>query len=271
MKPVSKTAYYTAGARMIDASCSNTICGDSYAELFINDEGRVILKKFGKNKIKTQNIAHRHRIIDDYLSKQLKTNPNTNIIIIGAGFDSRAFRLDGGIWTEIDEDQIISIKNEKLPISKCRNNLNRISINFETDKLQEKLAPLKTSDHVVVVLEGVLMYLEENAVSKLTNDLQSVFTNHCLICDLMGRRFVEKYGRSIQKNLIELGASFKFLADNSELYFQDHGYLVQQKISPIRHQMEELRVPKFMMQTILSGYLKDYFVYKFEYCPSGRT
>ncbi len=270
MKPVSKTAYYTAGARMLDARCRNTVCGDSYAELFINDEGREILKKFGKNKIKTRNIVHRHRIIDDYICDQLKDNPNTNILIIGAGFDSRVYRLPGGIWTEIDEDQIISIKNEKLPISKCRNQLTRIAIDFETDKLMDKLIPLKTGDRVIVVLEGVLMYLEESAVIKLIKDLQSVFNNHCLICDLMGSWFVEKYGGSIQKNIKELGTSFKFLTDNAESYFQHHGYLVQQKISPIRHQMEKMRVPRFIMQTVLRGYLKDYFVYMFEYNPAGR-
>jgi O-methyltransferase involved in polyketide biosynthesis len=44
-------------------------------------------------------------IIDDLLREELVANPNLTVVIIGAGFDTRAFRLQGGTWIELDEPQ----------------------------------------------------------------------------------------------------------------------------------------------------------------------
>ena len=77
--------------------------------------------------------ASRHRIIDDLLRDRLALHPNLRIVIIGAGFDSRAFRLKGGQWLEIDEPQIFAWKDPRLPVAQCPNPLTRVSIDFETE------------------------------------------------------------------------------------------------------------------------------------------
>ena len=47
--------------------------------------------------------ATRARIIDDLVRERLAVTPDLRVILIGAGFDSRAFRLPGGRWLEVDE------------------------------------------------------------------------------------------------------------------------------------------------------------------------
>ena len=130
MKPISKTAFYCCGIRMQDAERAKPVCGDVYAKVFMNEDGLKILDTFkdeaGPN---TSNIA-RHRIIDDLLRVELAAHRDLTVVIIGAGFDSRAYRLKGGAWVELDEPQVIAYKNERLPESKCQNELHRNSIDF---------------------------------------------------------------------------------------------------------------------------------------------
>ena len=65
-------------------------------------------------------------------------------MIIGAGFDSRAYRLKGGTWIELDEPQVIAYKNDRLSASNCENELNRIPIDFSSESLEEKLSSFQT-------------------------------------------------------------------------------------------------------------------------------
>ena len=51
--------------------------------------------------------AARHAIIDAQLNMELAADPDATVLILGAGFDTRAFRLSGGRWIEVDEPAII--------------------------------------------------------------------------------------------------------------------------------------------------------------------
>src|ERR1044072_8941326 len=98
MKPISKTAFYCCGVRMQDAHSQRSVCGDRYAEAFMNDDGREILEAFQDETSPNASTVARHRIIDDFLRQELLASPGLGVVLIGAGFDTRAFRLTGGSW-----------------------------------------------------------------------------------------------------------------------------------------------------------------------------
>src|SRR5690349_5736950 len=105
MKPISRTAFYCCGVRMLDAESSNPLCGDTYARLFMNEEALKFLEEFKDETGPNLGNVTRHRLIDDHLRQELLDNPALRVIIIGAGFDTRAYRLKGGSWVELDEPQ----------------------------------------------------------------------------------------------------------------------------------------------------------------------
>jgi methyltransferase (TIGR00027 family) len=209
---------------MQDAASNKPVCGDVYAKVFMNEEGLRIHEKF-KDEVNPNisNIA-RHRVIDDLLREEIAANPNVRVVIIGAGFDSRAYRLEGATWIELDEPQVIAYKNERLPVSESKNRLQRVAIDFSTESLEVKLAPFSGPGPTVVVIEGVFMYLEQETIRQLLQTLHRIFPKHKLICDLMTRKFFEKYGRTIHEKLTGMGATFKFTADNPEELFVENGY-----------------------------------------------
>lgn len=233
MKPISKTAFYCCGVRMQDAELSKPVCGDVYAKAFMNEDGLKILDAFkDETRPNASNVA-RHRVIDDLLRQELLANPGLTVVIIGAGFDSRAFRLKGGSWVELDEPQVIEYKNERLRAANCENELQRIPIDFATDSLEEKIGPFANRSPVVVVIEGVFMYLEQEVIDELLQTLRRVFPSHKLICDLMTRQFFENYGRTIHEKLTGMGATFKFTVDNPGEIFLKNGYQHLEQISII--------------------------------------
>jgi len=69
MKPISKTAFYCCGVRMQDAKRDKPVCGDTYAKVFMNEQGLQILEAFKDETRPNISNVGRHRIIDDLLRK----------------------------------------------------------------------------------------------------------------------------------------------------------------------------------------------------------
>jgi len=242
MKPISKTAFYCCGVRMQDAERDKPVCGDTYAKVFMNEQGLQILETFKDETRPNASNVGRHRIIDDLLRKELTEHPNLTVVIIGAGFDTRAFRLKGGTWIELDEPQVITYKEERLPESTSDNELQRIAIDFAADSLEQKLAPFAGRSPVVVGIEGVLGYLEEADINQTLQTLRRLFPQHKLICDLMTRDFFEKNAGSIHEKLTGMGATFKFTVDHPAEVFLKNGYPQVEKI-PIIEQSVRFQAP----------------------------
>jgi methyltransferase (TIGR00027 family) len=266
MKPISKTAFYTCGARMQDAERDNPVCGDSYAKVFLNEEGIRIFEAFKDETNPNASTVTRHRMIDDLLCQDLLANPNLSVVIIGAGFDSRAYRHEGGTWVELDEPQVIAYKNERLPVSVCENELRRLSIDFSTDSLEAKLSPFSSRSPVVIVIEGVFMYLEANAIEQLLTTLHNLFPQHKLICDLMTREFFEQSGRTLHEKITGMGTSFKFIVDNPEAAFLKSGYQLKERASIIATAVAlgSIQVPQVLLTTVLRSMVDGYAVHVFE-------
>lgn len=266
MKPISQTAYYCCGARMQDAEKSHPICGDSFAKLFMNDDGHHIFQSFKNDNRANAGNSARHRIIDDYIQNELRRNPHLQIVVIGAGFDSRAYRLNGGNWLELDEPAIIEYKNEKLPTQKSKNKLHRISIDFATESVASKLRPFANNGPVIFIIEGVFVYLTQEAIQTLLKELRSLFPQHELICDLMTSQFFRQYGRPFHRKIEALGASFQFVKNKPDELFLENGYECTKRLSiPSRATKFGFnQFPKILSKTFLSSLWGGYAVYVFK-------
>ncbi len=265
LNPISNTAYYCCGVRMLDAESSRPVCGDTYAKIFMNEIGMQIFEPFKTEDNPNASNVARHRIIDDLIRDQLLYQPNSQIVIIGAGFDSRAYRIEGGSWVELDEPQIIDYKNERLPISQCNNPLQRIPIEFVHQSIGDKLAPFAGDRSTVVLIEGVFMHLPQSAIRELLRTLKRLFASQTLICDLMTRRFFEKYSHTFHEKLADLGSTF-IIVDKPDTIFLENGYQVLSKISVIGRalQLGILRIPRLMFHLFLHRLSRGYSIYVFK-------
>ena len=208
---------------MRDAESRRPICGDSYARGFMDDRALAIFREFATQFGPNASNVARHRYIDDFLRTRIAREPRLQIVLIGCGFDSRAFRLRGGSWYELDEPQLIAYKDDKLPASQAPNPLQRIAIEFGVDSLEDKLRTVPTDAPTVFVVEGVTMYLPAESLRATLEVLKSRFPRSEIIADLMTHDFIERYGRDIKRIIAQLGAQI-IPANAPELPFEQAGY-----------------------------------------------
>jgi methyltransferase (TIGR00027 family) len=222
--PIARTAYYTLGVRAWDAAQPEPLCGDTHAALFMDEAARAVWHQFRGFRRPNASNALRHRIIDDQLRAELAAARDAPVVVIGAGFDTRAFRLPGGRWTEIDEPSLLAVKEERLPAAGAPNPLVRVPIEFARESLGEKLAACAGPERTHVVLEGVLLYLTDPERRDLLATLRASFPRHVVYCDLMRRTFFETYSREVHEHILGLGARFRDLSETPEQLFLEAGY-----------------------------------------------
>ena len=124
------------------------------------------------------------------------------------GFDTRAFRLTGGRWFELDDPQLLAYKEGHLPASDAPNPLRRIPVTFQTRSPGHYLAPLGGDDSPLVILEGVSMYLADDTIHDLAAAIRAALPRATLVCDLMSAAFIARFGGGLLQALRNRGASF---------------------------------------------------------------
>jgi methyltransferase (TIGR00027 family) len=270
-KPVSKTAYYCCGVRALDAAASHPVCGDQYAERFMTADAWALFEPFrGLRAPNASNIA-RHRLIDDLIRARLARRPETAVVIIGAGFDARAFRFPGGRWVELDEPALITLKEARLPAREAPNPLTRVAISFEHESLEATLAPFRDLRDPVIVLEGVLPYLSALEVRGLLQAIRKTFSSPTLVCDLTTPAFARRYGRKIGKRLGELGAPYGRLEVDPLELIQAAGFRLMTRQSAVGEAaaLGMLWFPRWLLATALRSARDGYTVASFELAPGG--
>lgn len=272
MKPVSMTAFYCCAIRAWDASAPNPVLGDRYAEGFLTDEARRVMEPYRAERYPNAANVVRPRIIEDSLAEDLRRSPRRLIVLIGAGFDTRAYRLPGGRFVEVDEEAVLAHKEARLPAATAPNPLTRVSIDFERDSLADKLAPWRGETDVTIIVEGVTMYLSQAQIAALLATLTTVFPSHALLCDLVTARFMARYGASIEARLRQLGAHFGELVDRPERPFLEAGYRPVNRWSLMRgvRTYRAAPMPWILLATVLRAGVKGSQVWRFEFDRASR-
>ncbi len=269
MNPVSDTAFYTCGIRAQDAESAHPVCNDTYARRFMNAHGMEVFAAFSGDRMGSKAHVARHCMIDESVRARIAADPRTCVVTIGAGFDSRAYRTDGGRWFELDEPAIVEYKNARLAAVDCPNDLTRIAIDFGAERLGDKLPRLDPEASVVVVIEGVFFYLTEAQIGETLNALRTAYPNHVLICDLMTRHLIESRYRRNHKKLEKMNAPFRFLSDDPCATFTQAGYRVSAKSSIIARAFELMwgRWIAALLARLMPGVAHGYTVFAFETVP----
>jgi methyltransferase (TIGR00027 family) len=263
MDPIAKTAYYCCGVRMADAQSARPVCGDHMAERFMDAEACAVFERFAHFRGPNASNAARHRIIDDILRERLVDEPGLRVLLLGAGFDTRAFRLKGGQWLELDQPALIARKEAVLPAAEAPNRLERLAIDFARDRLADKLAPWSGTTPAVVVMEGVSMYLEPETLRSTLSTLRQTLPGHTLVCDLMTRTFARRYSGGLRRRIVELGGNFAELLDDPEGFVTALGYrpLARHSIAGRAVEHGSVPLPRWLFNTLLRSLRDGYQVH----------
>jgi methyltransferase (TIGR00027 family) len=182
----SRTAEHNALFRAIEYARrpSERIGGDWIAEEFLTPTFRLVAG-LSRNRIcaallckyidfrwpgsRTSLIA-RTRLIDNYVASAV-ANGVQQIVLLGAGFDSRAYRIAGAErarFFEVDHPNTSRVKKTHIAraLGGLPGHVKYVALDFQRDRLPESLqgAGFNPLERSLFVWEGVSNYLTEDAV-----------------------------------------------------------------------------------------------------------
>lgn len=191
------TAQGVAKQRLIEtiAGPEKRVINDPYADKFVI--GSDVIKLMGhrlnvwlSSKLAPgfhERLISRTRFIDDLIEKSAKEGIE-QYVILGAGYDSRANRLNlppSLKIFEVDQPEVSDKKLSKLPKDlPNQENITYVNVDFSYQSLNEQLltAGFDQTKSTIFTLEGVSQYITKEAVSStikelslITKDARSIF------------------------------------------------------------------------------------------------
>ena len=185
---VMETLLITLYARAKDATSANPFIGDKKSLEIINQLD-YDFSKFEKGKGSYFGVLARVSVMDKVTRAFIQKYPNAKIVSLGCGLDTRFERVDNGQieWYNLDFPEVM--EKRKLFFEE---NPRVINLPFSAlDEIWTK--EIKSDDRELLILsEGVLMYLTEEQVKSLLNLLTANFSSFTAYFDLCHKVMIKQ-------------------------------------------------------------------------------
>ncbi|MCR5623341.1 MAG: class I SAM-dependent methyltransferase [Treponema sp.] len=178
MNEVNKTLFIPLYGKA-KVSKQGIIIKDSMAENIWDAEGFDVSGK-SKSKWLTYNMAMRAKIFDDWVEKMLSENPDALVLHIGCGLDSRAFRIGSSykLWIDGDFPEVIEARKKHYSENE---HYKMMEFNAAKAEMVEKLPDAQT---VIVVFEGISMYLRNEELNTFVRALDKKYPQIHMLMDV---------------------------------------------------------------------------------------
>src|SRR4051812_37543895 len=178
IQDVSDTAFMVAVFRAMENRRPQPLFRDPWAERLAGEHGTKIVKALPRRVfLGGWTVVIRTCVIDEFIRSAIADGVDT-VLNLGAGLDTRPYRLEmppSLHWIEVDYPHVIELKESRLGHEKPRCRLERIGLDLAHDTSREELLRkiAATSNRILVLTEGVIPYLEPEAVATLARNLHS--------------------------------------------------------------------------------------------------
>lgn len=161
-----------------------------------------------KDIVMSSGVVARTIVLDRMVKNYVQEHPNATVINIACGMDTRFYRVDNGKirWYNLDLPVTMDVRKRYIEEGE-RVTLIEASAMDETwtDKIETGSEP------VLVIVEGLTMYLEKDDVKQILRILDAKFSRVTLYMEILNPRFVKK---NVEKSIQQSGAVFTFGAQN---------------------------------------------------------
>ncbi len=211
---VSDTAFWVAWYRWLETQRKDALFHDPLAGKLVGDRGKKLARHMGIERAMAWSMSLRTYIIDSYILDAIAGGVDC-VVNLGAGLDTRPYRLNlkpDFPWIEVDFPTIITFKNEALAndVPICR--LERIACDLSQNAARMALlADLgKRGRNILVLTEGVIPYLTNEAVAALAKNLNEENHINYWITDYFSPFFLGLAARGAIVKQLQKNAPFRF-------------------------------------------------------------
>ena len=242
---VSDTARWVAVYRARESARPDALFRDPYAQLLAGERGQAIAALMPRQARNGWPLIARTKLMDDLIVATIEQGCDC-VVNLAAGFDTRPYRLDVASslrWIEADLPALTEEKERLLKDAQPRCQLRRIQVDLADSgarvaMLREAVGP---SRNVLVITEGLLVYLDEAQVRSLALDLAAQAGIRGWMLDLASPALLKMMTKSMGPQLAN--APMKFGPANGVAFFEELGWRATQVQSVMRAAARFRRLP----------------------------
>jgi len=178
MNEVNKTLYIPLYGKA-QVSKKGIILQDTTAEDIWGREGFPIKGK-AKSKWLCYNMAMRARVFDEWTQKMINLHPEAMVLHIGCGLDSRCLRVNmpNTKWLDCDFPDVLTARK------KYYTETENYSMKTVDASKKEDIMSLPDAPCVIVVFEGISMYLTNEQMKQLFRTLNEKYEEIHMLLDV---------------------------------------------------------------------------------------
>ncbi|HEY2171553.1 MAG TPA: SAM-dependent methyltransferase, partial [Candidatus Angelobacter sp.] len=249
IRNISDTALWVAVYRARETERPDALFKDPFARKLAGERGEQIAKSMEAGQRHEWPFIARTLRFDQIVTEQIKQGTDM-VINLAAGLDTRPYRMNLPAslqWVEVDLPGMIDYKEKILGQDEPRCALERVPLDLADAAgrraLFQKLG--RNAGKVLVLTEGLLVYITRDEVSTLGRDLaaQSNFRDWAI--DLCSPGLL----KMLQKNLAALkdaGSPLKFGPEEGPDFFKAFGWKAAEVYSMLKTAAGIKRLPFFL-------------------------
>ena len=218
-------------------------------------------KSLKESKWLSMYMSLRALIIDELCNKYISKNPGLTVIHLGCGLDSRCLRVNNNfnVWYDIDYESVIELRKEFYETNSKYKMIGSSVLDYNW------LSEINASKNILIIAEGLTMYLEQEEIKELLNQINKKFKNVYLIFDAYTTKGVK--ASKIKNPVNKMNAKIKYGFDNIQEFLSLNPNLKHIKTHSIRKEKNNLKgLTKFIFNNLYCGEIAYslYKIYEFE-------
>jgi methyltransferase (TIGR00027 family) len=226
---ISDTARWVAVYRAMETARPDAIFKDPFAERLAGKKGQAIVDEMKSGRSMAWAMIVRTKVFDEIILERINGAGVDTVLNLAAGLDARAWRLPVSPnlrWIDVDLPGILDYKTDLLKNEKpvCKYEAIRLDLT-DAAKRQALFAQIGAeSQRVLVVTEGLLIYLTADQVEQLASDLHAQPSFRWWTIDLANPQLMQIMQQMWGKQVGAGNAPFKFAPAEGTKFFEKSGW-----------------------------------------------
>jgi len=227
IRNVSDTALWVAVYRAMESERRDALFQDPYARRLAGARGEAIVASIPSGRSLSWPLVVRTVVIDEIVQRCVREGVRC-VLDLAAGLDARPYRLDLPAalqWLHVDMPEMVAYYREQMSGETPRCKLDFIEADLRVaERRREVFAHARAQGPLLVITEGLLIYLEAEQVAELARDLHETAQARWWLADLASPMLLKLLERRWSPKLRDGNAPFLFGPAEGTAFFAPLGW-----------------------------------------------
>jgi methyltransferase (TIGR00027 family) len=227
IRNVSDTARWVAIYRAMESERPDALFHDPYARRLGGERGEAIVNALPGGKVGSWPLVVRTAVMDEIIERCVRAGAST-VLNLAAGLDARPYRMNLPstlLWLHVDMPEMVDYFREQMSAETARCELEFIAADLrDAQARRDVFARADGHGPVLVITEGLLLYLLAEQVADLARDLADIAQAKWWLTDLASPMLLKFLEKQWAPTLRDGNAPFQFGPANGTKFFAPFGW-----------------------------------------------